>query len=789
MSSETRPSPAPPAPPPLPSPPGAVGAEVAEEIVARLLRRHGAGAGHDARIRRGVAQVAARWWPEDGDAGELAAFCEATFHTGTAELERAFARLEQVMEQVDGHLHEVRRELLAPIEVDRGPAAPVTEVDRLLAHLDLAPHVDENLFRTRVAFFALLNFPVHTLRERLAESAGWDRAAWARSRMMDRFASRVPAAVAQAASWTFTAAEEYISGYNIRLDRLLTPRGERPFPEGLRLISHWGLRGGLAAPDADGHQRGSSGSLDAGGSRPPGESTDTAGSLDAGAVAPGLLRQRLILEVMERIVRQEIPAAVIDNPDLLWDPESNLVRPTQPPAAGGTGGATAAAALSEQAAGRHEGGEGHVAAREPDSRYAQLLAIFRAQRAIDPYTPAAPSLPARRFDLERQIPEAEVEALLVSVLEAAEVDDLARLIARRLGRPLEPFDIWYSGFKSRGGHGEAELDARVRAVFPSLAAFQAALPRQLVALGFSAERAAWLAERIAVDRARGAGHAMGAVRREDRAHLRTRVGDGGMDYKGYNVAMHELGHNVEQVFSLAGVDHWWLAGVPNNAFTEAFAFLFQERDLEALELAAADAGSSAAPAAPGGKGGTTTVTDRASAPAERHRDRTLATLWNTYEIAGVSLVDMRVWRWLYDHSDAGPAALREAVLAIAREVWNRYFAPRLGHPGCEILAIYSHMIVYSLYLPDYALGHIIAFQLAARLRGQRAPDQSAGLLGSEIERMACQGRLTPDAWMRGAVGGPVSAEALLAAARGALAAPDVAAAPDVPAAPAAGDAS
>jgi hypothetical protein len=758
-----------------------------EEIVARLLRRHGAGAGHEARIRRGVAQVAARWWPEDGDAGELAAFCEANFHTGAAELERAFARLEQVMEQVDGHLHEVRRELLAPIEVDRGPAAPVTEVDRLLVNLDLAPHVDENLFRTRVAFFALLNFPVHTLRERLAEGAGWDRAAWARSRMMDRFASRVPAAVAQAASRTFTAAEEYISGYNIRLDRLLTPRGESPFPEGLRLISHWGLRDELAAHYSGGSQRG------------PGGSHGSAGSRDAGAGAadPGLLRQRLILAVMERIVRQEIPAAVIDNPDLLWEPESNQVRPAQPPAAEGTGGATVAAAPSEQAAGHHEASERDVAAREPDSRYAQLLAIFRAQRAIDPYTPAAPSLPARRFDLERQIPEAEVEALLVSVLEAAEVDDLARLIARRLGRPLEPFDIWYSGFKSRGGQGEAELDARVRAVFPSLADFQAALPRQLVTLGFAPERAAWLAERIVVDRARGAGHAMGAVRREDRAHLRTRVGDGGMDYKGYNVAMHELGHNVEQVFSLAGVDHWWLAGVPNNAFTEAFAFLFQERDLEVLELAAADpgasAGASAAPAAPDGPDGPDgppTATDRASAPADRHRDRTLATLWNTYEIAGVSLVDMRVWRWLYDHPDADPAALREAVLAIAREVWDRYFAPRLGHPGCEILAIYSHMIVYSLYLPDYALGHIIAFQLAARLRGQPGrPEQPACLLGAEIERMARQGRLTPDAWMRGAVGGPVSAEALLAAARGALAALDVRAASDVPAAPVAGSAS
>ncbi len=124
---------------------------------------------------------------------------------------------------------------------------------------------------------------------------------------------------------------------------------------------------------------------------------------------------------------------------------------------------------------------------------------------------------------------------------------------------------------------------------------------------------------------------------------------------------------------------------------------------------------------------------------------------------------MRVWNWMYEHPEATPAELREAVLAIAREVWNRWFAPVFGVRDSEILAIYSHMIVYGLYLPDYAIGHIIAFQVADKLHG--------GDFGAEVERMARQGRLTPDAWMRGAVGGPLSARALLAAAREALAVP------------------
>jgi hypothetical protein len=654
--------------------------EIVQQTIDRLIERHGPE--HAARIRRGVEQAAQRWRPEDGSAEDFAAFCADNFLTDPEALAATFSRLEEVLEQIDGHLHEVRRELTWPIDVDTG--RPLGTADRLLANLDLAAHVDEDLFRTRVAFLALLNFPVHTLAERLAEGPGWDRETWARSRLMDRFVLRVPAAVQQEITRASTAAEEYISSYNLRLDRLVTASGERPFREGLRLISHWGLRDELASYYSDPDPN-------------------------------GLSRQRLILQVMERIVRQEIPAAVIDNPDLLWDPETNTVTPLEGAAA-------------------EEGRD--LAAREPDTRYATLLGIFHAMRTIDPYSPSEPTFLARRFERERQIPEREVEDLLISVLTAPAVADLGRLIERRLGRPLEPFDIWYSGFKSRADQPEAELDRAARERYPDLAAFARGLPDLLERLGFSAERAEWLAERIAVDPARGAGHATQALRREDKTHLRTRVPQGGMDYKGYNVAMHELGHNVEQVFSLNGIDRWPLAGVPNNAATEAFAFVFQHRDLEMLGLRPFD--------------------------AEARRREALAVLWNTYEIAGVSLVDMGVWNWLYQHPEATPAELREATLAIARDIWNRYFAPVFGVRDSEILAIYSHMIVYGLYLPDYAIGHILAFQIAQRLW--------QGDFGAEVERITRQGRLTPDAWIRGAVGGPISAHVLLEEAREAIAA-------------------
>ena len=64
-----------------------------------------------------------------------------------------------------------------------------------------------------------------------------------------------------------------------------------------------------------------------------------------------------------------------------------------------------------------------------------------------------------------------------------------------------------------------------------------------------------------------------------RSRLRTRIPSQGMDYKGYNIAIHEFGHNVEQTISLYDVDYYMLNGVPNTAFTEALAFVFQKETL------------------------------------------------------------------------------------------------------------------------------------------------------------------------------------------------------------------
>jgi hypothetical protein len=302
---------------------------------------------------------------------------------------------------------------------------------------------------------------------------------------------------------------------------------------------------------------------------------------------------------------------------------------------------------------------------------------------------------------------------------------------------LKPFDLWYDGFKSRSSINEDLLSAKTRALYPTTMAFEKGMPDILVKLGFSAKDAASISSLVTVDNSRGSGHAWGAQMKGDKAHLRTRLQPGGMDYKGYNIALHEFGHNVEQVISLHEVDHYILNGIPSTAFTEALAFVFQKRDLQVLGMGIKDAAKQ----------------DVAALSADDLQ--TLDIFWGCYEIMGVSLVDMKVWQWLYENPDATAEDLKATVIRIATELWNAYYEPFLGEKDSPLLAIYSHMIEIPLYLSNYPYGHIVEFQLE-KLFGNTLP-------GKEIQRIYPTGRVTPDFWMKAAVGAPVSVDPLLEA--------------------------
>jgi hypothetical protein len=141
--------------------------------------------------------------------------------------------------------------------------------------------------------------------------------------------------------------------------------------------------------------------------------------------------------------------------------------------------------------------------------------------------------------------------------------------------------------------------------------------------------------------------------------------------------------------------------------------------------------------------------------------QTLNDFWNTYEIAGVALVDTDVWHWMYDHPNATPEELKTAVVKISRDVWNQYYAPVLGQKDSTLLGVYAHMIDSFLYLPNYPIGHLIAHQIEAHI-------EKTGNLGAEFERMSKYGSLAPDLWMKNATGAPVGAAALLDATEKAL---------------------
>jgi hypothetical protein len=604
-------------------------------------------------------------------------------------LNRTFEHFESRFEQLDGHFLEIARELQWYKDVDTGPLLPL---DERFASWDASAHVLEDLFDTKIAFVALLNWPQTTLEQRLKEGPGWSRDQWAQARLTGRFARRVPAEVNKKIAEAGSAADLYINGYNLWMHHVLDASGNRVFPSGKRLISHWNLRDELKAQYANG--------------------------------ADGANRQRVIVKLMERIVTQTIPADVIDNPRVDYNPFTNDVKPSP----------------AEEVEKEAPAPRPHVDGREPDTRYAKFLDQFQAAKAADPYSPSVPTAIRRSFEISREMPEERVNKLLLDVLTSPLVAQVAAEIERRLGRKLETQDLWYDGFKTRSSIAEDKLDAMTRSRYPTPDAYKKDIPRILEKLGFAKDKATYLADHIQVDASRGAGHALQSARRGDIPHLRTRVEPGGMNYKGFNIAVHEMGHNIEQTFSLYEVDHTLLASVPNNAFTEAIAFLFQARDLELLGIEDKDA-------------------------AKTRREKALEDFWSCWEIAGVSLVDIAAWHWMYDHPNATPAELRDAVEHIASDVWSKYYAPVLGGTQTPLLGIYSHMIAYPLYLPDYPLGHMIAFQLQEQLN---IAQQQGKRFGDEIERIAKFGSLAPDLWMQNATGKPVTAEPLLAATKEAL---------------------
>ncbi len=548
------------------------------------------------------------------------------------------------------------------------PTGPLHTIDEMFGSYSPGTHLQDDFFQNKIAFTVMLNFPHYTLEEK--GKLGADRKAWAYVRLGDLFTERIPASALQAAGNAESDADIYISDYNIYMGQVGNKKGGHLFPKDMILLSHWNLRDEIKANYNKGKE--------------------------------GLDKQRTVYEVMKRIIAQDIPVEVINSGQYEWNPYKNEISL-----------------------------DGKQVQGTPEStiRYQKMLNNFKAMQEIDKYT--GNTYIDRKFSEEMEVSPDDVEKLFDEFLSAPELKTAGKMIAKRLGRKLEAYDIWYDGFKARSNLDETMLDEKTRALYPDAEALDKDLPNILVKAGFTPERARYLADKITVDAARGSGHAWGTAMKGQQSHLRTRIPETGMDYKGYNIAIHEFGHNVEQTLSMYDVDYYMLNGVPNTAFTEVLAFVFQKRDLELLGI-------------------------EDNNPDKKAMD-VLDKIWTMYEICGVSMLDISVWKWMYAHPDATAGELKEATISLSKEIWNKYYAPVFGVKDETVLAIYSHMISYPLYLSAYAFGQIIEFQLDQYLEGKD--------FATEVERIFRQGRLTPNEWMQEATGSPLTVEPMLEAVR------------------------
>ena len=160
-------------------------------------------------------------------------------------------------------------------DLDLGPVLPFDEVIRRLRS---SAHVLDDFFKNKLAFTVLLNFPLTTLDERLKDGPTWTPPPVGRSRAW-RSVSKTHSCrrATQPSLRPERESGQYIAQYNIWMYHLLDSQGQRLFPPKMRLLSHWNLRDEIKADYSD--------------------------------PQTGLAKQRMIQQVMERIVTQTIPAS------------------------------------------------------------------------------------------------------------------------------------------------------------------------------------------------------------------------------------------------------------------------------------------------------------------------------------------------------------------------------------------------------------------------------------------------------------------------------------------------
>lgn len=392
-----------------------------DKVIKELLDRYGEA--QKDRIVRGVDVVAKLW---NGTESDFEKFCIDNFIHDEKELDAVFNSFSRHLETLYGYFNKISLDLKKPMHIDEGEMTPI---DLMIAGYEPSAHLNADFFENKIAYYIALNFPYYTLQEKNELGKNWSRKQWAYARMGDLFTANIPANLLLKSSEAMSNADNYINNYNIMAGYLVDDKMQTYFPEDMKLISHWNLRDEIKA------QYGKENPLE---------------------------KQRMIYQVMLRIIDQSIPQDVINNKIYQWNPYSNKV---------------------------YKDGKEIELKSEPNTRYYHLLTNFKAKKAIDECNPLFPTYIKAKFEQEMEIPQEEVEKMFVEYCSNPVLKEIAELIKERLGRPLEPFDIWYDGFKSRSLLNQDELTKITRKKYPNPKALETDIPNILMKLGFKPEKA------------------------------------------------------------------------------------------------------------------------------------------------------------------------------------------------------------------------------------------------------------------------------------------------------------
>ena len=543
-------------------------------------------------------------------------------------------------------------------------------VDRLL-HSAL-PHV--NMDAGNISHFIRLNFPYYSEDEKLENMFTWSREKWAMVRLGDWIE---PKTSYKKSDYADKARDfkRYMERYFFRMDAITNSNGELLFNKGTLLHSHRGLRDVIK---------------------------------DEYTKDNGLNRQEVMNMVIERITEGNVPKLFLSDSSTCWNPFTNKLY-----SKGKSG------KLIEIKEFETEGAE----------RYAGFLACALDKMATD--KEKGTTVMARTFG-NGSLSFENSEKLIRQLLSSPILKDIGKLIEKNLGRSLQPFDIWYSGFQEQAAYSSDYLDSLTKARYPDPAALEADIPMILQRMGFPEDEAYFIGSRTMVRPVISGGYSSQADVPGGTCLMTTMFGQDGLDYKSYRVAMHELGHTVCAVYCTNGMDFSILAGVPSAAITEGFAELFAYKNAAGLGLYPFDG-------------------------EKQNHMLTLAAMWYMFEMGGQSLVELESWKWLYANPNADAEEVRKGIMSIAANVWNEYFAEVFGGIRDQhILSIYNHYITGDLYLYNYFMSNAIMYQLHSTFNGLN--------LATNLKEICLEGITSTERWMKNAMESEISVDKLLKAA-------------------------